>query len=113
MRRTFARSLRTSSPVRRRLFRPAVSRLEERTLLSTVSWINPNSGDWSDPANWSTGSLPGPSDDVVIDQPSITVTHNAGTDSVNSITSQDSIALNGGKLTIASALTIYGDLSLG
>ena len=34
--------------------------------------------------------------------PDITVTHDLGTDSVNSITSQDPIALNGGTLTIAS-----------
>ena len=29
--------------------------LEERDLLSTVTWVNPGSGNWNTPANWSTG----------------------------------------------------------
>lgn len=52
MRRMFHRSPRLSFPmprmrrrVLRRGFQPAVSRLEDRKLLATVTWINPNSGD--------------------------------------------------------------------
>ncbi|MCL7489109.1 MAG: DUF6531 domain-containing protein, partial [Desulfobulbaceae bacterium] len=33
---------------------------------ATVSWLNPMSGNWNDPDNWSSGSVPQPSDDVVI-----------------------------------------------
>ena len=69
MRRTSTDSSRFSFPmprmgrrVLRRGFQPAVSRLEDRTLLATVTWINPNSGDWDTPSNWSTGALPAPSD---------------------------------------------------
>jgi hypothetical protein len=40
--------------------------LEERRMLSTVTWINPNGADWNDASNWSTNQIPGPSDDVVI-----------------------------------------------
>jgi hypothetical protein len=47
-----------------RTFRPLPLRLEERTLLSTVTWINANGGDWDTPSNWSTDALPSPSDDV-------------------------------------------------
>jgi len=36
------------------------------------------SGDWNNVTNWSSGALPGPNDDVVIDRPgAITVTHSA------------------------------------
>ena len=96
----------------RRGFQPALSRLEDRTLLSTVTWINPSGGDWDTPSNWSTDALPGPSDDVVINQPGITVTHDGGTDSVNCVTSQDPIALNSGTLSIASASTINNSLTI-
>ena len=49
---------------------------------ATVTWIG-GSGDWSTPANWSTDSLPGTNDDVVIEAgASITVTHSTGTDAV-------------------------------
>jgi len=55
---------------------------------ATVSWIG-GSGDWNTTANWSTGALPGPDDDVVIDRPGdITVTHSGGAHSVKSILSQ-------------------------
>jgi hypothetical protein len=86
--------------------------LEERTLLSTVTWINASGGDWDTPSNWSTDALPGPSDDVVINMPGITVTHGGASDSVNSINSQASIALTVGTLSIASASTINGDLDI-
>jgi probable HAF family extracellular repeat protein len=120
MRRTFNASSLTSlfkpssaqgRRVSPRRFRPLPIRLEERTLLSTVSWINPSGGDWDTPSNWSTGAVPGPSDAVVINLPGITVTHTAGDDSVNSITSHDPIALNGGSLSIASASTIDNSLA--
>ncbi|MFK8015830.1 MAG: Ig-like domain-containing protein [Gammaproteobacteria bacterium] len=32
----------------------------------TVEWISPTGGDWNDPSNWSTGQIPGPTDDVFI-----------------------------------------------
>jgi hypothetical protein len=54
--------------------------LEARTLLSPPpfvdSWINPNGGDWNNPANWSLG-VPKSSSNVLIDLPGInfTVTH--------------------------------------
>ncbi len=35
----------------------------------TVFWINPLGGSWNEPANWSTGTVPGPADDVVVGVP--------------------------------------------
>ena len=67
----------------------------------TVSWVG-QSGDWSVATNWSTGSLPGPSDDVVIPTgSSITVTHSTGSDTVNSIVCHQSFTLSGGSLSVA------------
>ena len=40
--------------------------LERRLLLATISWLPGKSGDFHDPANWNTGTVPGPGDDAVI-----------------------------------------------
>ncbi|UCG87535.1 MAG: hypothetical protein JSW71_03035, partial [Gemmatimonadota bacterium] len=36
------------------------------TVQGGVAWISPSDGNWSNAANWSTGTIPGPSDAVVI-----------------------------------------------
>ena len=41
--------------------------MEERTLLSNVSWTgNAHDNNWDTPGNWNTDSLPGMGDDVTI-----------------------------------------------
>ena len=125
MRRTFSSPSRSSSSrsiaarlrrVRSRSFRPLAVRLEDRTLLSTVTWINPSGGDWDTPSNWSNDAVPGPSDDAVIDTPSITVTHSSSaSDSVNSLTissSDTTLDPSGGSLALATASSIAGNLSM-
>src|SRR5436305_7265580 len=80
-------------------FKPWAERLEDRTLLSTtpltpdastiVVWVG-GSGDWSTPSNWSTGKVPGASDNVTISVPDdITVTHQSGNDTVLSLHSDE------------------------
>ncbi len=90
--------------------------LEDRTMLSSVSWINPAGGDWNTGSNWNTGSVPGASDDVTIDlSPGITVTHSQDdADSVNTLTlaGADTLSLSNGSLSIESASTIDGPLNL-
>src|SRR5262249_29349500 len=77
----------------------------------TVTWINPGGGDWDTPANWSTGAVPGPDDDAVIDIAGITVTHATGAnDSAHSVASQASIILSSGSLSFAADSAIHGDL---
>ena len=62
---------------------------------ATVSWVA-SSGDWNTPANWSTGALPGPDDDVVMDVPAlITVTHSSGAHSVKSLHHRKAIVPRG------------------
>ena len=87
--------------------------LEERTLLTTETWINPAGGDWDTASNWSTGSVPGPADDAVINIPNITVTHSTSAeDTVDSITSQATLNLSSGSLSIHATSSIAGGLMI-
>ena len=78
----------------------------------TVSWVG-QSGDWSVATNWSTGALPGLSDDVVIPSgSSITVTHSTGSNSVNSIACHQPFNLSGGSLSVANNFQTDNALNL-
>ena len=59
--------------------------LEARQLLAQVSWINPAGGSWAVGSNWSSGVVPGPSDDVAIDVSGATptITIDSGNQSIN------------------------------
>ena len=74
--------------------------LEDRCLLAVVSWIDPAGGAWEVGSNWSNGTGPGPADDALIDIPGITVVHSTGSDTVQSLTSNDAFTLSGGTLTV-------------
>ena len=93
--------------------RPRFESLEERCLLSTVDWISISSGDWDNPSNWSTGKVPGPSNDVVINVSgaSPTITIDSGTQSVNSLTAADPLVISGGSLTLAADSEIDGSFT--
>jgi hypothetical protein len=78
--------------------------LEPLRLLATVIWQNDVSGNWEDASNWSTGSLPGPADDVVIPFSDITVTHSRDTSAIHSLDDQARIDFTGGFLTLNTAL---------
>jgi hypothetical protein len=88
--------------------------------LATVLWNSPGGGIWENPANWSTGSLPGPADDVVLDvnalDPGATLTHSSDATSIHSLTSNltnaASIAFSGGSLTLGGASTLDNDTTL-
>ncbi len=49
-----------------RLSSPWLETLERRVVLSSVSWINPNGGDWDTASNWSSDAIPTAADDVTI-----------------------------------------------
>jgi hypothetical protein len=90
----------------------ALEPLEDRAVPSTVTWIG-RDGDWSVGANWSTGSVPGPADDVVIDQPRVTVTHSSGRDAVHSLMNVSSaLVVTGGTLFVSATIQIDGTLTL-
>jgi hypothetical protein len=91
--------------------------LEHRSLLSAVNWVG-GSGDWDTKSNWSTGQVPGASDDVTINvSPGITVTHqmtnNDQVDSLN-VASADTLSISSGTLSIGSGMAsaINGPLNL-
>ena len=79
----------------------------------TVSWVG-GTGDWNTVANWSTGALPGPNDDVVISpaSSSITVTHSSGTHTVKTLTSQRAFQLTGGLLTVSNTVQVNNTFTL-
>src|SRR4051812_48889908 len=89
--------------------------LESRVLLSTVTWSTDASGNWEDSANWSSGDVPGPGDEVVISRPSAnpTVTLSSGTQSVLRITSAEKLIISGASLTVTAGATVLsGSLTL-
>jgi RHS repeat-associated protein len=91
--------------------------LEGRMLLSTVNWTgNGDGSSWDDYHNWSTGSVPGSGDDVVISTAAAaTVTIQSGdAESVNSLTTagNDTLAITGGSLAVAADSTIAGPLAM-
>jgi hypothetical protein len=96
----FSRRRQVCPPLKFRM--PRLESLEIRGLLAKVNW--PGGGDrtsCSNAANWRNNTLPGPTDDVVINAaPGVTVTHDSGADTVKSLTSLRSFTLSGGTLTV-------------
>ena len=72
-----------------------------------VYWDGGGDGvSWHDPLNWSGDNLPGPSDEVRILFPNVTVVHSAGDHTVKSVTSQGSLTLSGGALGVTGAVVV-------
>jgi hypothetical protein len=81
---------------------------------ATVSWAVDSGGTWTTPANWSTSALPTSSDDVTLDRPNgtYTITVHSGTQSINSLTSNENLTVTGGTLAVATTAQIGGSLTL-
>ena len=75
---------------------------------STVMWTNPAGGFWEDSANWSTGQLPRPADDVIIGVAGgVTITHRqTGTTRINSLRTANAFTLSGGILEVDKTIEI-------
>src|SRR5947209_73300 len=96
----------TPSPRRRRRPLLGLEALEDRTLLSVITWTNPNGGDWGTAANWDLRRLPAAGDDVVIphfNRP-VEVDHSAGADTVHALTTAATLSLLGGSLSVATTV---------
>ncbi|WP_413925129.1 Ig-like domain-containing protein [Candidatus Accumulibacter phosphatis] len=79
----------------------------------TVEWVAATGGLWSDPANWSTGTLPGAGDDVVVALPTFAVvTFDSGDTSIRSLHSSAGLAITGGSLSLAEASVVNGPFSM-
>jgi len=90
--------------------------LEDRTLPSSVTWVNTGSGSWDNPGNWSGNAVPGSADDVSIStSAAATITINSSdTESVHSLTTTatDTLSMTGGSLAVAANSTLSGALSM-
>ncbi len=93
---------------------PWLERLETRLVLSSISWTDPNGGDWDTAGNWSSDTVPTASDDVTINIPVTNpITHGTSiADAVDSITSQDPITLSAGSLAVATSAALGASLTL-
>ncbi|MBI3959975.1 MAG: RHS repeat protein [Chloroflexi bacterium] len=79
----------------------------------TISWIANANGFWDEASNWSTNSLPGPSDDVCIDAPTtITVTHRSGTSAIHSLHIGAYLVHTGGVLSTTTDIQIDRQMTL-
>ena len=77
---------------------------------AAVKWVPNADGFWDVVTNWSSNpALPSAADSVTINVGGATVrtiTHQFGTDTVNSLLSQENFALTGGSLSLNAASTI-------
>ncbi|HLZ30547.1 MAG TPA: FecR domain-containing protein, partial [Chloroflexota bacterium] len=91
---------------------PAAGGSCSNTNPAAIFWIGGN-GAWTDPAQWSTGAVPGAANDVCITDPAVTVTFPQGTSTILSLQNQAALVLSGGSLTIAATgQSTAGPLSL-
>ena len=80
---------------------------------AVVTWTHPGDGLWDDPGNWSTGTLPGPDDDVLVESPATpTITHTAGDTRILSLTLTGSLHLGGGSIRVTATSSIAGALTV-
>ena len=101
---------------RRRDRQPNLESLEQRLVLSTITWIGPSGGDYDVPANWSPKQVPTAADDAVITLPSgSTVVHLQGNgDSVKTLTlsAGTTLGLSAGSLSVVNASTLDGGVAV-
>ena len=93
--------------------RPLIECLEDRTLLSTITWDttdHPNGGAWDTPGNWQGGVVPGTSDNAVIDLTGTGTVTTGTSDSVLSLTTNSSttVSVSNGSLTLGAATSSIG-----
>ena len=100
---------------RRRYSLASVERLEERQMLSVVSWKSDGDGSWNDPTKWSTGAVPTSGDDVVIDRPganpTVTFTGDGLIEPYHSLIVHDRLAMASGNLRISADSRIDGSFN--
>lgn len=83
-------------------------RLEDRSLLAAIAWDGGGlNSDWNNPLNWSLNRVPNAADDVTIETgATLGVVHSSGTTSIRSLSTDETISITGGSISISAASTI-------
>lgn len=93
-----------------------VELLEDRVVPATVTWVNTGSGDWNVGSNWSSGTVPGGGNTVVINTTATaTITVSSGYEFIQSLSTAatDTLAISGGIIIPqAGTSTLNGPLSI-
>ncbi|HEX4071489.1 MAG TPA: hypothetical protein VHX68_09975, partial [Planctomycetaceae bacterium] len=93
-----------------------IESLEDRILLSAVSWTGVGDGkSWNNAQNWNTDTVPGASDDVTINlanSQTIVYSSAAGTTAIHSLNGSDPFSITGGSLTVTGNSTLTGSFSM-
>ena len=79
---------------------------------ATAVWINPAGGNWDDPTNWDTGKVPGPTDDVLLDNSTGIITYRSGNTEIRSLSSNARLTITGGTLTIDETVQVNNTFTL-
>ncbi len=86
--------------------------LEERTLLATITWINPTDGQWDIAENWDLARVPEVGDDVVIPDlaSEVVVQFTSEEATVSSLVLHESLQLASGMLSVNGEIDGSGTL---
>ncbi len=91
----------------------AIEALERRTLFASISWVGAASGNFNNPANWSTGTVPGAADQVTISAgPGVVVTV-SDAEAVNSLSIASELVISSPTPATASLTIDGGGASIG
>ena len=82
--------------------------LESRRLLAAVAWDGGGgNSDWNNLLNWDTDTLPGSTDDVIIDiLGTPTITHSSGMTTINSLQSQEPLSIQNSNLIVTGSFEL-------
>lgn len=92
-----------------------IEALEARCLLATITWDGgAGTSSWHDAANWSTDTLPGADDDVVIDTVDpLTVEHSLGIPTlVRSILNEEGLSITAGEIATTDLFLQNGAMTI-
>ncbi|HEY1684350.1 MAG TPA: Ig-like domain-containing protein [Tepidisphaeraceae bacterium] len=90
-----------------------IETLETRRLLSADVWTgNAHDNNWATASNWQSGTAPATGDTVTIGSGFTAINIASGTISLNSLTTQSPITMNGGTLSVSNVASFTANLTL-
>jgi len=80
---------------------------------ATAVWANVGGGFWDVPANWESGVVPGPADDVLISMPgNVPITFRTGNAAIRSLATDNPLVLSGGILNVAETVQLNNSFAV-